>query len=94
MPFAPNPLWNFVIRIATGVAAVYESYALYFDTDTISIFARRLADTHAQVYIFSGVILAALAAIEVYGTGLPVLTRFIVLFWIFVFGHIFWGFCL
>jgi hypothetical protein len=82
------------ILILTSFSVMYETYAVVFEKVTISIYLRGLADGHPQVYIFSGIVLTLLVLTELVGTHLPVIIRAIVLFWIFVLGHIFWGFCL
>lgn len=81
-----------VVGIVTATAAVYELWALTTGNITISLYVRELAEAYPLVYIIAGAILACLFLITIVGTHLPKLIRFIILVWIFVFGHIFWGF--
>jgi hypothetical protein len=81
-----------IVAVITPAAVAYEAYALASDHVTISRFLRGLAENHHPVYLFAGVILAFLYLIALLGTHLPLLIRAAVLGWLFVFGHIFWGF--
>jgi len=81
-----------IVVVATPTAVLYEAYAVATDHVTISRFLRALVESYHPVYLFAGVILAFLYLIALFGTHLPLLIRAAVLAWLFVFGHIFWGF--
>lgn len=82
-----------VVSTLTILAASYETYAVATGHITISRFCRDLAEGYHPVYVFAGVLLAMLYGAALLGTQLPTLIRAMVLAWLFVFGHIFWGFC-
>ena len=73
-------------------ALVYETYPLATGHITISWFLRNLAEGYHPVYLFAGIIWSFLFLIALIGTHLPLLIRAAVLAWLFIFGHIFWGF--
>lgn len=89
-PLSKAIVW--IVAVITPAAVAYEAYALVTDHITISRFLRGLVESHHPVYLFAGVILAFLYLIALLGTHLPLLIRAAVLGWLFVFGHIFWGF--
>lgn len=81
-----------IVALVSPTALAYEAYALATDNVTISRFLRTLAETYHPVYLFAGITCAFLFLIALAGTHLPLLIRAAVLAWLFVFGHIFWGF--
>jgi hypothetical protein len=89
-PLSKTIVW--IVALITPAAVAYEAYALAADHLTISRFLRGLVESYHPVYLFAGVILAFLYLIALFGTHLPLLIRAAVLAWLFVFGHIFWGF--
>lgn len=82
-----------VVGIGTITAAVYEISALATGSITISRYLRTLAEAYHLVYILAGVILGFLFLIALGAPHLPIIIRAAVLAWLFIFGHIFWGFC-
>ncbi|MBI3636072.1 MAG: hypothetical protein HY216_07635 [Candidatus Rokubacteria bacterium] len=81
------------VPAVTIAAALYETVALVAARITISAFLRGLAESYHPVYLFAGIIVACLFLVALIGAHLPTLIRAAVLGWLFVLGHIFWGFC-
>jgi hypothetical protein len=80
------------VSLVTTMAAVYESWALATEGITISRYLRTLAEAYHPVYFFAGAILTVLILIVLRGNDLPPFIRALILAWLVVFGHIFWGF--
>ena len=90
------PLWISVIWVvmtATALSTVYELTALIMGWTTISSALRASAENYHPVYTFAGILCGFLFLTSLTGGHLPLLVRAAVLGWIFVLGHIFWGFC-
>jgi hypothetical protein len=68
----------------TALSTVYETTALIMGWTTISSARHASAENYHPVYTFAGILC---------GGHLPLLVRAAVLGWMFVLGHIFWGFC-
>jgi len=91
-----SPLWVFVIWMVTTVTAlsiIYEATALLTGTTAVSSALRASAENYHPVYTFAGILCGFLFMASLTGGHLPLLVRAAVLGWIFVLGHIFWGFC-
>ena len=82
-----------MLTVGTVGGALYESWALATRHITISRYFRALAEGYHPVYLFAGIPLAFLFLIALFGSHLPTSIRAFVLAWLFIFGHIFWGFC-
>jgi hypothetical protein len=91
-----SPLWVSVIWAITAVTTlsiVYEAIALITGWTTISSALRVAAENYHPVYTFAGIVCGFLFIASLAGGSLPLRIRAAVLGWIFVLGHIFWGFC-
>ena len=89
-------LWVCVIWVITTLTALsiaYEAAALIMGWTTISSALRASSESYHPVYTFAGILCGFLFMTSLTGGHLPLLIRAAVLGWIFVLGHIFWGFC-
>ena len=82
-----------IVGGVTTAAVPYEAFAIISGHVTVSRYLRALAEGYHPVYVFAGIVVALLFLIALGGTHLPLVIRVCVLAWLFVFGHIFWGFC-
>ena len=82
MTTSPLRIWIiWVVTTVTALSTTYEATALLRGMTTISSALRTLAENYHPVYTFAGILC------------FPLFVRAAILGWIFVFGHIFWGFC-
>jgi hypothetical protein len=91
---SPLRIWIiWVVTTVTALTTMYEAAALLTGVTTISTALRTLAETHHHVYTFAGILCGFLFVASLTGWNFPLIVRAAILGWIFVFGHIFWGFC-
>jgi len=82
-----------IVRIGAIIAGPYEAFAIWTGRVTVSSYLRGLAEGYHPVYLFAGIVVGFLFLLALRGTHLPFVIRVFILSWLFVFGHIFWGFC-
>jgi hypothetical protein len=91
---SPSRTWIiWVVTTVTTLTTIYEATALLTGATTISTALRTLAENYHPVYTFAGILCGFLFIASLTGWHFPLLVRAAILGWIFVFGHIFWGFC-
>ena len=94
MTTSPLRIWIiWVVTTVTALSTTYEATALLRGMTTISSALRTLAENYHPVYTFAAILCGFLFMASLTGWHFPLFVRAAILGWIFVFGHIFWGFC-